>query len=206
MNATLKSLANSRYVLWFVLGLPLLWFGQGFAAGRLTYGEFIHVSGEFGARLLLLTLAITPLRLYFGNARWPAWLLHRRRYFGVAAFVYAAAHTLVYIERKFGSGLLLAEAAEFRIWSGWLALAIFVPLFLTSNDWSLRRLGRGWKKLHRWVYVAALLTFLHWIFVAFDFLPGLLHFAVLLVLETYRIWKRRTLKLLSRPVAHRQNQ
>ena len=153
-------------------------------------------SGEVSARLLLLSLAITPLRLFFSESAWPNWLLQRRRYFGVAAFVYAVMHTLVYLERKVGSGLLLQEAAEFSMWTGWLALVIFVPLAITSNDASVRRLRRAWKKLHRWVYLAALLTFTHWIFIAFDFVPGLIHFMVLLVLQTYRIWKRRQLKLL----------
>jgi sulfoxide reductase heme-binding subunit YedZ len=197
MTAHLQTLLNSRYLTWAVLGLPLVWFCQAFVSDRLTYGEFIHVSGEWGARLLLLTMAITPLRLFFAEARWPVWLLHRRRYFGVAAFAYAAAHTLVYVDRKLGSGLILQEAAEFRIWSGWLALAIFLPLFVTSNDLAIRWLGRTWKKLHRWVYLSALLTFMHWIFVAFDFLPGLLHFLVLVLFETYRVWKRRRLRLSS---------
>jgi sulfoxide reductase heme-binding subunit YedZ len=83
-------------------------------------------------------------------------------------------------------------------------MAIFVPLAVTSNDVSVRRLKRTWKKLHRWIYLVALLTFIHWIFVAFSFVPGLIHFLLLLVLETYRIWKRRQLKLLS--AATRQEQ
>jgi hypothetical protein len=49
------------------------------------------------------------------------------------------------------------------------------------------------------VYLAALLSFMHWIFIAFDFVPGLIHFLILLALETYRLWKRRQLKRM--PVA-----
>ena len=197
----IKKILNSSYFLWLVLALPLLWIGNGLRTGETYYGEFIHHSGEFAARLLLLTLAITPLRLYFSESNWPNWLLHRRRYFGVAAFVFAVAHTLVYLDRKIGTGLLLQEAAEFSMWTGWLALVIFVPLFLTSNDASVRRLRRRWKKLHRWVYLAALLTFMHWIFVAYNFIPGLIHFLILVFLEAYRIWKRRKLKLLSAAAA-----
>lgn len=192
-----KNILNSRYLLWAILALPLVWAANGLRTGGMDYGEFIHLSGETAARLLLLTLAITPLRLWFSESTWPAWLLHRRRYFGVAAFFYAAAHTLVYLDRKIGSGLLLQEAAEFSMWTGWLAFVIFVPLVLTSNDASLRRLKRSWKKLHRFVYPAALLTFAHWVFVSFNLVPGLIHFLILVILETYRIWKRRKLKLLS---------
>jgi sulfoxide reductase heme-binding subunit YedZ len=197
MIDTVNKTLNSKYLLWAVLALPFLGLINSFRAGDLFYGEILHASGELSARLLLLSLAITPLRLFFPDANWPNWLLHRRRYFGVAAFMYAALHTAVYIDRKMGSGLLLQEAAEFSMWTGWLALAIFVPLAVTSNDASVHWLRRKWKKLHRWIYLAALLTFAHWIFAAFSFVPGLTHFLVLLVLETYRIWKRRQLKLLS---------
>jgi len=197
INSAATTILNSRYFLWTVLALPLAWMANGLRDGDLIYGEIIHASGEVSARLLLLSLAVTPLRLFFSGSNWPNWLLRRRRYFGIAAFVYAAMHTLVYLDRKMGSGLLLQEAMEFSMWTGWLALAVFVPLAITSNDASVRRLRRAWKKLHRWVYLAALLTFTHWIFVAFDFVPGLIHFLVLLVLEAYRIWKRRQLKLLS---------
>ncbi len=197
MKSAVKNILNSRYFLWAVLVLPFLWLINSFRDGDLVYGEFIHGSGEFSARLLLLSLAITPLRLFFCDSNWPNWLLHRRRYFGVAAFMYAALHTVVYLDRKIGAGLVLQEAAEFSMWTGWLALTILVPLAATSNDASVQRLRRRWKKLHRWVYLAALLTFIHWIFVAFSFVPGLIHFLVLLVLESYRIWKRRQLKLLS---------
>ncbi|MCZ6827750.1 MAG: ferric reductase-like transmembrane domain-containing protein [Gammaproteobacteria bacterium] len=197
INSAATTILNSRYFLWTVLALPLAWMANGLRDGDLIYGEIIHASGEVSARLLLLSLAVTPLRLFFSGSNWPNWLLRRRRYFGIAAFVYAAMHTLVYLDRKIGSGLLLQEAADFSMWTGWLALALLVPLAVTSNDASVRRLRRAWKKLHRWVYLAALLTFTHWIFVAFDFVPGLIHFLVLLVLEAYRIWKRRQLKLLS---------
>jgi len=178
----IKTTLNSRYFLWIILALPFVWLVNAYRMGGLFYGEVIHVSGEFSARLLILTLAVTPLRLMFGNARWPIWLLHRRRYFGVASFLYA-----------------LLEGENFDMWSGWLAFCIFLVLAITSNDASVRRLQRTWKKLHRWVYLAALLSFMHWIFIAFDFVPGLIHFLILLSLETYRLWKRRQLKRL--PVA-----
>ena len=197
MKKSVKNILDSKYLLWAVLALPFIGLIDSFRAGDLSYGEVLQASGELSARLLLLTLSITPLRLFFADSSWPNWLLHRRRYFGVAAFMFAALHTVVYLERKIGSGLVLQEAAEFSMWTGWLALAILGPLAVTSNNASVRRLKRTWKKLHRWIYLAALLTFIHWIFVAFSFVPGLIHFLVLLVLETYRIWKRRQLKLLS---------
>ena len=60
-----------------------------YMTGGLYYGEFIHATGDFSARLLIITLAVTPLRLMFPKSRWTTWLLQSRRYFGVAAFAYA---------------------------------------------------------------------------------------------------------------------
>ena len=199
MIRLIKQTLNSRYFLWILLALPFVWLVSAYRAGDLFYGEVIHVSGEFSARLLILTLAITPLRLMFANAHWPVWLLHRRRYLGVASFFYALLHTIVYLQKKASLALIWQEGLSFNMWSGWLAFCIFLALAMTSNDVSVRRLKRTWKKLHRWVYLAALLGFTHWIFIAFDFLPGLMQGRVRRGLETYRLWKRRQLKRL--PVA-----
>jgi sulfoxide reductase heme-binding subunit YedZ len=197
MKSAVRNFLNSKYLLWAVLALPFLGLLNSLRDIDHSYGEILHISGELSARLLLVTLAITPLRLFFADSKWPGWLLSRRRYFGVATFMYAALHTAVYLDRKIGSGLILQEARGFSMWTGWLAMAIFVPLALTSNDASLRWLKRKWKRLHRWIYPAALLTFVHWIFAAFSFVPGLIHFGILLVLETYRIWKHRRGRLSS---------
>lgn len=197
MIRLIKTTLNSRYFLWIVLALPFIWLVNAYRVGDLFYGEVIHVSGEFSARLLILALAVTPLRLMFPNASWPAWLLHRRRYFGVASFMYALLHTVVYIQKKASLTLIWQEGMSFNMWSGWLAFCVFLALAITSNDSSVRRLKRTWKKLHRWVYPAALLVFAHWVFIAFDFVPGLVHFLVVLSLEAYRLWKRRHLKRLA---------
>ncbi len=190
----LTNILNSKYFLWLLLGLPAVGLINAWRAEELFYGEVIHITGEFSTRLLMLAMAITPLRLMFSKARWPNWLLHRRRYLGVASFGYALLHTWVYLDRKASLALIVEEAADFAMWTGWVAFLIFIVLATTSNDASVRALRRTWKKIHRWVYVAALLVFAHWIFVAFDFIPGLIHFAILLCLEIYRLWKRGKLK------------
>ena len=184
-------LLNSRTFIWTLLGGPLLALVVLWRQETLFYGEMIHLTGQWSARLTMLSLAITPLRLMFPRAGWPVWLLRRRRYFGVAAFCYAALHTVVYVDRKWDVALILSEALEFSMWSGWLALLVFAALAFTSNDMSVRTLGRAWKALHRWVYVATLLMFAHWIFSAFDFVPGLMHFAILVILEGYRLISSR---------------
>jgi sulfoxide reductase heme-binding subunit YedZ len=190
----LRSIANSKYWVWMVLGVPWVMLISGWRGGDLLYGELLHVTGEFSARLMMLTMAITPLRLMFPGARWPNWLLHQRRYLGVASFAYALLHTVAYLEHKRSIALIVEEGAEFAMWTGWIAFLVFVVLAVTSNDASVRVLRRTWKKIHRWVYVAALLSFAHWIFIAFDFVPGIIHLAILLFLEIYRLWKRGKLK------------
>ena len=160
-----------------------------YSTGATFYGEVVHSTGQLSAQLLILTMAVTPLQLMFGRRSWISWLMRRRRYFGVASFGYAALHTVVYLIRTGAFGDILADAVEPGLLTGWIALAIFVPLAVTSNDASVRRLRRLWKRLHRWVYAAAVLTFAHWVLTAFDPVPGLIHLAVLAALEAIRVWK-----------------
>jgi len=155
--------------------------------GSLYYGEFIHVSGDFSARLLIVTLAVTPLRLMFPKSRWTKWLLQNRRYFGVATFAYAVPHLLAYLWKLASLAKVLEQGAEPGMWTGWVALLIFLGLAITSNNYSVRKLGRRWKTLHRLVYLAAILTFLHWVLLAFDPMSGLVHAGILVALEIYRV-------------------
>ncbi|HSC13540.1 MAG TPA: ferric reductase-like transmembrane domain-containing protein [Gammaproteobacteria bacterium] len=183
---------DSYALLAALLAVPWAWLAFGYLTGRLFYGEMVHASGEWAIWCLMAALAVTPLRRLFPRQAWTAWLLPRRRYLGVAAFAYAALHTAVYVLRQGDLPRLLAEALEAGLLTGWLAFAIFVPLAITSNDASARRLGRGWKRLHRAVYAAAILSFVHWILVAFDPTVAYAHLGVLATLETIRLlpWAR----------------
>ena len=84
---------------------------------------------------------------------------------------------------------ILGEFLALGIWTGWLAMAIFVPLALTSTDSAVRRLGVNWKRLQQSVYVAAVATLLHWIFVHNNLGPAMVHFLPLAALEAYRIFR-----------------
>src|SRR3546814_14236721 len=70
---------------------------------------------------------------------------------------------------------------------GWAALAVFIPLALSSNDMMMKKLGRNWKPLQRSAYAAAVLTLLHWMFIHNNFVPALAHFAPLVVLAINRV-------------------
>ena len=72
--------------------------------------------------------------------------------------------------------------------AGWLAFALFVPLAATSNDMATRALKRTWKRLHRLVYPAAILTFLHWVLAAFDPATAYIHIAIITAIELVRVW------------------
>ena len=178
---------TSTLALWIVLAAPLVAMTYGYLADRLVYGEYIQLTGEWSARLLILAMALTPLRRMFPRVRLIGWLFRRRRYFGVATFTYAFAHLVAYLIRLGVLERILDESLEPGMLAGWVALLVFVPLAITSNDLLVSKLGRRWKSLHRWVYLAALLTFGHWVLVAFDPVPGYLHAGVLLLLEVYRI-------------------
>ena len=175
-----------------LLAVPWAWLAFGYLTGRSFYGEMVHASGDWAIWCLMAALAVSPLRSLFPQQAWTAWLLKRRRYLGVAAFAYALLHAAVYVLRQRELPVILAEALEAGLLTGWLAFAIFVPLALTSNDGSVRRLGRAWKRLHRAVYVAAVLSFAHWVLVAFDATAAYAHLAVLAGLETARLvaWAR----------------
>ena len=180
-------LLNSHPLLWALLAVPGIWMLARWASGAATYGEVVSDSGVWAAQLLILTMAVTPVRLLFRRGRWLVWLMRRRRDFGVATFAYACAHTAVYVIRKNDSHVIVREATEPWLLVGWIALAILLALAATSNDASVRILRRMWKRLHRLVYAGAILVFVHWALSAFDPLMAYIHLGVLAVLEAVRI-------------------
>lgn len=191
----MQAIISSRAFIWTLLALPAfpmliaLAGGQPGPDGQPIAHKLLHPTGEFAARFMIIAMAITPLRMAFPKSRFWSWMARRRRYFGVAAFAYAAAHTVLYIVDMATLSAILAEFWLLGIWTGWLAFAIFVPLALTSNDVSVRRLGPNWKPLQRLVYIAALATLVHWIFVHNNLGPALAHFVPLAGLEAYRLWR-----------------
>jgi methionine sulfoxide reductase heme-binding subunit len=189
----MKDIPASRPLLWLVLALPGLWILWRWAATPEAYGfgHAIGDSGDWAAWLLLLTLAITPLRLLFWGRKWTNWLMRRRRDFGVASFAYAAGHTVIYLADKASLDIVLADLGQPEFLTGWLALALFVPLAATSNDIATRALRRSWKRLHRLVYPAAILTFLHWALTAYDPTTAYIHIGILAAIEIVRMALQR---------------
>lgn len=178
-------MTRGRLLLWLALALPALWIGWQWVATPESYGfgHAIKDSGDWAAWLLLLTLALTPLRLAFRRARWTLWLMKQRRDLGVSSFAYAAIHTAIYLVDKASLAVILEQAAGADLLTGWFALAIFLPLAITSNDRSMRAMKRGWKRLHRLVHPAAVLVLVHWALTAFDPVTAYVHIGILAAIE-----------------------
>jgi sulfoxide reductase heme-binding subunit YedZ len=188
---TIKKIINNHYVFWLVISLPALPMIIGFVTGNMQFEELMHETGEFSARFVVAAMLITPFIVLFPTRRWPRWLLARRRYLGVAAFAYGLLHTVIYLLDAAYLDKIIDDALRVRIWTGWVAMLIFLPLAMTSNNRSVRAMGPAWKKLQRWVYLAAFLSFAHWVIIGFEIAGALAHFAPLAIFEALRIWKRR---------------
>ena len=182
-----------RVLLWALLVAPLAVQFYRYAKDSIYYGEILHWTGLHATNLLLLTLAIAPLVRFFPGRQVLAWLRRYRRDLGLLTFTYAAAHTAVYLVRIADIKRVLEEAIEPGMLTGWVAMAVFLVLALTSNDVSVRVLGRTWGRLHKSVFVAAILTMAHWVLTAFDPTVGYVYFGILFVLLLARLLPHRTI-------------
>ena len=152
----------------FVLAMtpPLYWLYQAwiFALGPDPGKALVDRLGQGGLILLLITLAMTPLQKL---TRWGGWIQVRRQ-LGLWCFTYICLHLCAY--GVFILGLDWAQlGVELRkrpyIIVGVLGFLCLLPMALTSNKYSMRRLGANWKKLHRLIYVILGLGLLHMLWV-----------------------------------------
>ncbi len=117
-------------------------------------------TGFAAITLLILSLAITPLRTLF-NWRAPA---KYRRVLGLYAFLYATLHVTVYfaIDYAFDFSLLFEATLEKRYTLiGTISYLLLIPLAITSYKWGMKKIGKNWKKLHKTVYLIAPMLILH---------------------------------------------
>lgn len=186
----MKQIVNHRWFFWSILALPSIPMMLSVSQGG-DPGSVLHPSGEFAARFMIFAMMLSPLLLLCRRMNWKTgwvmWLLKRRRALGVAAFSYAFIHTIFYVLDVRLLQDMLAEFWSLGIWTGWLAFAIFIPMALTSNQASVMVLGNKWKMLQRGIYLAAVLTLIHWVFVHNNPGPALANFVPLALLEIYRV-------------------
>ena len=185
--------ASARYAhlaVWALLALPalpILWPVLAEAAG---WRAAIRPSGDLAAKLIVLALALSPLRTLLPRSAAVAWLLRRRRWIGVAAVGYASLHMAVFVLSIGRLDWIVQGLAWASMWTGWLAFLLLAPLAVTSSDTAMRRLGRGWKRLHRLVHPAALLTLAHWLLLSAAPWEALAHALPLVILHAWAAWRR----------------
>jgi methionine sulfoxide reductase heme-binding subunit len=155
-----------KVALWAACLAPLAWLivratGVAGSLGANPQEEILNTCGKTGLNLLTLTLCITPVRRSTGWNR----LIAFRRLLGLFAFFYLVLHFLTYAFLDLGLerwGTLLEDIAKRPyVTVGFTALVLLVPLAATSTHALQRRLGRNWVKLHRLVYVVAVLGVVH---------------------------------------------
>ena len=174
---------------------PLIVLIWAYTQGHLTANPIQDITlrtGKTALVLLVLSLACTPIHTLTGYTP----VLKLRRPLGLYAFLYASLHFLVFSGLDYGFDLrLLGEAIFEKRFAlvGFAALAILTPLAITSTRGWQRRLGKSWKRLHKWVYVAGLLVIVHYVWlVKSDVRQPLVWGAVVLLLLALRL----------RPVRH----
>ena len=151
----------------------------------------LHTCGKWTLNFLMITLCMTPLRDLTHSLLW----LRFRRMFGLFAFFYGLLHLFVYLvfDQEGNFGALWQDIVKRPyITIGMLGLVLLVPLAVTSTAKSQRRLGRRWARLHRLVYVVAVLGVWHfWWQVKKDIREPLIYACGLAVLLGWRVWKQR---------------
>src|SRR5215831_18091154 len=165
MNFLIKVLANKLFALAVLVGVGI-WllvvpaFTGGLGANTLE--KLLHQSGEIAIWTLGAVLSLSPLRVLFPRSQVVAALNRHRRAVGVSACVYGLLHFGFHVLYEGGLDGLARSLSKPFIWFGVAGLSILVALALTSNNWSIRKLGgKNWKLLHRLAYVAAALLIYH---------------------------------------------
>lgn len=179
----------------------------GMSLGPNPVEELIHRCGKWGLNLLLITLAVTPLRRITG---WNA-AIRFRRMLGLFAFFYILLHFFMYagVDQRFELAYIIEDIVERPyITLGMTGLLLLVPLAVTSTNGMMRRLGRKWQKLHRLIYPIAILGVWHfWWQVKQDILEPVIYAAILALLLGVRVYyaRKRKRRTVTSPVEENLN-
>jgi len=193
-----------KVLVWAACLAPLAWLGRRAWVGVLGANPISFITntlGDWTFRILLASLAVTPLRLLSG---W-SWPITLRRLLGLFAFLYASLH--------FGVWLVLDHYFDWRemgadiakrpyITVGMAALLLLIPLAATSTSAMIKRMGGvAWRRLHSLVYLVGILAALHYLWLAKKSVTGPYYYiAVLVILLGVRLvdWGRRRLAARAR--------
>lgn len=163
-----------------------------------------HITGDWALRFLLITLAVSPLAILF-KAKW---LNRFRRMLGLYAFFYVCLHFATYIvlDQYFDWQEIYKDVIKRPyITVGFTAFVLLIPLAVTSVNKLVELMGKPrWLKLHRLVYICAVLAVLHFLWlVKADVLEPAIYGGVLVVLLSFRVWHRRVVVDKARSAGHR---
>ncbi|HWD13546.1 protein-methionine-sulfoxide reductase heme-binding subunit MsrQ [Pseudochrobactrum sp. sp1633] len=182
---------NNPWLRWgiYAVGLaPALWAFWLAATNQLGANpvkEFEHVLGLWALRFLILTLLVTPLRDLFRLN-----FLPYRRALGLLAFYYVAMHFATYIilDRGLNWPEIVKDVTQrWFIVFGFIGFLLLIPLAITSNQWSIRKLKSGWQSLHRLIYIIALAGSLHFLMSVKSWPPEpLIYGLIIIVLVAWR--------------------
>lgn len=169
---------------------PLAWLLWDYWFDQLTVNPIQDITfrtGKPALILLVLSLACTPVNTVFGFKQ----VLPLRKPLGLYAFMYVSLHFLIFVGLDYGFDWRLLREAIFEkryALVGFAAFLILLPLAITSTQGWMRRLGKNWKRLHRWVYLAGILVIVHYVWlVKSDIREPLLYGAAVVLLLTLRL-------------------
>lgn len=154
-----------------------------------------HQTGDWTLRLLLLTLAITPLKIATGRSGY----IRFRRMAGLFVYFYASCHFLIWFlaDHSLDVVSMLDDILERPyITLGFVAFLLLTPLAMTSNRWSMIRLGKKWKQLHRLVYLITILAVAHFLWlVKADYVEPVIYAVIASILLIVRLERVKWLKI-----------
>lgn len=190
-----NDLIKKAKVIYFILALlplaRLVWLAATDGLGANPVEFVIRSLGTWALVGLLITLSVTPLRLIFG-IKWPMQL---RRMMGLFSFFYVCLHLLAYagLDQWFDWHAITHDIAKHPyVLVGFSAFVLMVPLAVTSNQAMIRKLRQNWQKLHRLVYLIAILGVTHfWWLVKKDVREPLIYALVLCILLSIRLYYKR---------------
>lgn len=190
VNTATRSIPS--WLLYVLLPLPGIWlFWQAVQnqLGADPLAALEHGLGEYALQLLILGLLITPVRDLFRIN-----LIKYRRAIGLMAFFYVVAHFVVYLflDQQMNWGAIWKDITKRPyIIFGMVALLALLPLALTSNNTSVRRLGPlVWRKLHWLVYPTVIAAALHYVLLRKTWqAEPLTYLAIFVLLVGYRGWR-----------------
>jgi len=191
INTTLRRIpAWTIYIVGAAWAAWLFYLGLTGGLGPEPINALEREYGALGLKLLIAGLAVTPLRRYAGLN-----LLKFRRALGVTTFFYILAHFMVWALLDVGTFARVWEEVVKRpyVTVGMASFAMMIPLAITSNNMSLRKLGgAAWRKLHKLTYLIAILGGVHYLWLVKGFqIEPIIYMAVILTLLVARLkWNR----------------